>query len=244
MLLAGVLAVAPTAAADTAASPRQAICHVVDGAAEANRLPAAFLTRILWQESRFRTDVVSPAGAEGVAQFMPQTAAERGLANPYDPGSAIPHAAQLLADMGAEVVKIEEPKRGDPFRGWGERNYAATFCSLNRNKKSVTLDLRADEGREIALKLASNADVLIQNFRPRVMEKRGLGYDDIKKILERYTKPEVKTKQEQPSILRETKSILPCSRILKVEFERKLVTVTVMKSDGEIYQLKIQATEE
>ena len=93
-----------------------------------------------------------------------------------------PFAAQLLADMGAEVVKIEEPKRGDPFRGWGERNYAATFCSLNRNKKSVTLDLRADEGREIALKLASNADVLIQNFRPGVMEKRGLGYDDIKKI--------------------------------------------------------------
>jgi len=93
-----------------------------------------------------------------------------------------PFAAQLLADMGAEVVKIEEPKRGDPFRGWGERNYAATFCSLNRNKKSVTLDLRADEGREIALKLASNADVLIQNFRPGVMEKRGLGYGDIKKI--------------------------------------------------------------
>src|SRR5438552_11464568 len=93
-----------------------------------------------------------------------------------------PFAAQLLADMGAEVVKIEEPKRGDPFRGWGERNYAATFCSLNRNKKSVTLDLRDDEGQEIALKLASNADVLIQNFRPGVMEKRGLGYDDIKKI--------------------------------------------------------------
>ena len=69
-------------------------------------------------------------------------------------------------------------------------------------------------------------------------------YDDIKKILEKYTKPEVKAKQEQPSILRETKSILPVSRILKVEFERKMVTVTVMKSDGEIYQVKIQATEE
>lgn len=93
-----------------------------------------------------------------------------------------PFAAQLLADMGAEVVKIEEPKRGDPFRGWGEQNYAATFCSLNRNKKSITLDLRANEAREIALKLASGADVLIQNFRPGVMEKRGLGYDDIKKI--------------------------------------------------------------
>src|SRR5919108_2845909 len=93
-----------------------------------------------------------------------------------------PFASQLLADMGAEVIKIEEPKRGDPFRGWGERNYAATFCSLNRNKKSVTLDLRADEGRDIALKLASKADVLIQNFRPGVMDKRGLGYSDIQKI--------------------------------------------------------------
>jgi crotonobetainyl-CoA:carnitine CoA-transferase CaiB-like acyl-CoA transferase len=93
-----------------------------------------------------------------------------------------PFASQLLADMGAEVVKIEEPKRGDPFRGWGERNYAATFCSLNRNKKSITLDLRVDAGRDIALRLASETDVLIQNFRPGVMEKRGLGYDDIKKL--------------------------------------------------------------
>lgn len=93
-----------------------------------------------------------------------------------------PFASQLLADMGAEVVKIEEPKHGDPFRGWGDRNYAATFCSLNRNKKSITLDLRADEGRAIALRIASSADVLIQNFRPGVMEKRGLGYDDIKTV--------------------------------------------------------------
>jgi crotonobetainyl-CoA:carnitine CoA-transferase CaiB-like acyl-CoA transferase len=93
-----------------------------------------------------------------------------------------PFASQLLADMGAEVVKIEEPKRGDPFRGWGERNYAATFCSLNRNKKSITLDLRIDAGRDIALRLASEADVLIQNFRPGVMEKRGLGYNGVKKL--------------------------------------------------------------
>jgi len=93
-----------------------------------------------------------------------------------------PFAAQLLADLGAEVIKIEEPKRGDPFRGWGERNYSATFCSLNRNKKSVTLDLRMPEGRDIALKLAAKADALIENFRPGVMDKRGLGYDEVKKI--------------------------------------------------------------
>ena len=93
-----------------------------------------------------------------------------------------PFASQLLADMGADVVKIEEPKRGDPFRGWGDKNYSATFCSLNRNKRSLTLDLRHDQGREIVLKLAAQADVLIQNFRPGVMEKRGLSYDDIRKV--------------------------------------------------------------
>jgi len=93
-----------------------------------------------------------------------------------------PFASQLLADMGAEVIKIEEPKRGDPFRGWGERNYAATFCSLNRNKKSVTLDLRTEEGRDVVLELAKNTDALIQNFRPGVMEKYGLGYEMVKEI--------------------------------------------------------------
>jgi crotonobetainyl-CoA:carnitine CoA-transferase CaiB-like acyl-CoA transferase len=93
-----------------------------------------------------------------------------------------PFAAQLLADMGADVIKIEEPKRGDPFRGWGEKNYSATFCSLNRNKKSITLDLRTEGGREIALKLAAGADALIENFRPGVMEKRGLGYEQVRAI--------------------------------------------------------------
>ncbi len=93
-----------------------------------------------------------------------------------------PFAGQLLADLGAEVIKIEEPKRGDPFRGWGERNYSATFCSLNRNKKSLTLDLRTDEGRDVVLKLAARADALIENFRPGVMDKRGLGYDALKKV--------------------------------------------------------------
>ena len=58
-----------------------------------------------------------------------------------------PFAAQLLADMGAEVIKLEEPKRGDPFRGWGDESYSPTFESLNRNKKSVALDLRSEEGR-------------------------------------------------------------------------------------------------
>ncbi|HUR70749.1 MAG TPA: CaiB/BaiF CoA-transferase family protein [Candidatus Limnocylindrales bacterium] len=93
-----------------------------------------------------------------------------------------PFASQLLADLGAEVIKVEEPARGDPFRGWGERNYAATFCSLNRNKKSVTIDFRTDEGRDVMVKLLTRADVFIQNFRPGVLDRRGLGYDDIKRL--------------------------------------------------------------
>lgn len=93
-----------------------------------------------------------------------------------------PFASVLLADLGAEVIKVEQPGQGDPFRGWGEKLYSATFCSLNRNKKSLTLDLRHDEGRAILLKLISSADVLIENFRPGTLEKRGLGYDRVREV--------------------------------------------------------------
>ena len=76
-----------------------AICRLIENAARENRLPVAFLTRIVWRESSFRAGVVSPAGAEGIAQFMPQTARERGLADPFDPEQAIPESARLLADL-------------------------------------------------------------------------------------------------------------------------------------------------
>jgi hypothetical protein len=91
---------------DSPAALHQLICGLVEGAAAANRLPAAYLTRILWQESRFRSDRTSPAGAEGVAQFMPQTAVERGLADPRDPGPAITQAARLLADLGVHFGNL------------------------------------------------------------------------------------------------------------------------------------------
>jgi hypothetical protein len=76
-----------------------AVCRLIESAARENRLPVAFLTRVVWRESSFRAGVVSPAGAEGIAQFMPQTARERGLADPFDPEQAIPEAARLLADL-------------------------------------------------------------------------------------------------------------------------------------------------
>lgn len=72
---------------------------MVDDAAAANGLPSGFLTRLIWEESRFRPNAISPKGAQGVAQFMPQTAAERGLADPHDPEEAVVHAAQLLVEL-------------------------------------------------------------------------------------------------------------------------------------------------
>ena len=77
----------------------QALCRMIEGAAAKHRIPAGFFTRLIWQESSFRPGVTSGAGAQGVAQFMPGTAAERGLADPFDPEQAIPKSAELLNDL-------------------------------------------------------------------------------------------------------------------------------------------------
>jgi formyl-CoA transferase len=96
-----------------------------------------------------------------------------------------PYAGMMLGDLGAEVVKIESPDGGDPFRGWGAADYSATFGSVNRNKKSVVLDLKSEEGLSAARALAESADVLIENFRAGTMDRLGLGYDALKKTNQR-----------------------------------------------------------
>ncbi|MGH6843076.1 MAG: lytic transglycosylase domain-containing protein [Methylocella sp.] len=75
------------------------VCRLIESAARTQSLPVAFLTRLIWQESSFRPNAISPAGAQGIAQFMPRTADERGLANPFDPEEAIPKSAELLAGL-------------------------------------------------------------------------------------------------------------------------------------------------
>ncbi|NNN19901.1 MAG: CoA transferase, partial [Acidimicrobiaceae bacterium] len=92
-----------------------------------------------------------------------------------------PFAGAMLGDLGAEVIKVEEPGHGDPFRGWGEDQYSPTFCALNRSKKSVTLDLRTSGGKEILLYLIDNADVVIENHRPGVAEQMGFGYQAVRR---------------------------------------------------------------
>ena len=100
ILATGALAFAPAAAqaASKDESFDQAICRLIDEASAKEGLPTAFLTRLIWRESSFRPHVVSHAGAQGIAQFMPATARARGLENPFDPASAIPASASLLAD--------------------------------------------------------------------------------------------------------------------------------------------------
>jgi crotonobetainyl-CoA:carnitine CoA-transferase CaiB-like acyl-CoA transferase len=88
-----------------------------------------------------------------------------------------PYAGMLLGDLGAEVIKIEAPDGGDPFRGWGRVEYSPTFGSVNRNKKSVVLDLKSAAGVSAARALMRTADVVIENFRSGTMERLGLGYE-------------------------------------------------------------------
>ena len=91
-----------------------------------------------------------------------------------------PYAGMMLGDLGAEVIKVESPDKGDPFRSWGRVAYSPTFGSVNRNKKSVALDLKTAQGKTDARLIAASADVIIENFRSGAMERLGLGYDALK----------------------------------------------------------------
>jgi hypothetical protein len=93
-----------------------------------------------------------------------------------------PYGTMLLADMGAEVIKVENPKGGDPFRGWDLGGDQPNFWAYNRGKKSITLNLQTAEGKEIFLALAKKADVVLDNYRPGVMKKLGIDYDTVSKM--------------------------------------------------------------
>ncbi|SCY31025.1 lytic transglycosylase domain-containing protein [Microvirga guangxiensis] len=107
--LCGFLFVCGAALASTGNSGEtveQALCRLIEGAAQQRDIPRDFLTKLIWQESSFRTGVVSPAGAQGIAQFMPGTAKERGLVDPFDPEQAIPKAAELIADLSVRFGNL------------------------------------------------------------------------------------------------------------------------------------------
>ncbi|QWW71297.1 CaiB/BaiF CoA-transferase family protein [Rhizobium sp. WYJ-E13] len=103
-----------------------------------------------------------------------------------------PTATQLLADLGADVIKVERPGAGDDTRGWGppfvpnadgsDSDLSAYFLSANRNKRSIAIDLATDDGVALVKRLAAICDVVVENYKPGDLARRGLGYDDIRKI--------------------------------------------------------------
>ena len=97
--------------------------------------------------------------------------------------AAGPFCGMLLADMGADVIKIENPAGGDGLRQWPPltNGFSENFVSLNRNKRSAALDLKSSSGREAALELCARANVVIENNRPGVMARLGLGYEDVRR---------------------------------------------------------------
>lgn len=88
-----------------------------------------------------------------------------------------PFCGQLLADMGADVIKVEAPGVGDPMRQWGRGEYPLWWAVCARNKRCITANLRTSEGQELVRKLVAQADIVLENFRPGTLEKWGLGYD-------------------------------------------------------------------
>jgi formyl-CoA transferase len=96
-----------------------------------------------------------------------------------------PFCGQLLGDFGAEVIKVEQPGAGDPMRQWGREKphgQSLWWPVIARNKKSVTVNLRTDEGQDVVRRLITEADVLVENFRPGTMERWNLGYEDLAEI--------------------------------------------------------------
>ncbi len=95
-----------------------------------------------------------------------------------------PFCGAMLGDLGATVIKIEVPGRGDDARAYGPyiNEESLYYSNLNRNKHGVTLNLKSEKGKELFLRLVKKADIVIENFRPGVMERLGLGYDELKKV--------------------------------------------------------------
>src|SRR5262245_36568337 len=108
LALCAILVSCSVAVAEPAGSEsvQDALCRLIDNAAQVHGIPADFLTSLLWRESSFRAGVVSRKGAQGIAQFMPSTAIARGLLDPFDPEEAIPQAAHLIADLAAEFGNL------------------------------------------------------------------------------------------------------------------------------------------
>ena len=138
------------------------LCGIVEAAARQEGLPVNFFTRLIWRESAFQSGAVSPAGAQGVAQFMPGTAAERGLADPFDPAAAIPASAKLLAELGSTLRQ--------PWPGGGRlQRRAERARRLDRRPRlpaARDAGLRARDHRPRCRRVARRKPAVARRARP------------------------------------------------------------------------------
>lgn len=96
-----------------------------------------------------------------------------------------PYCSMMLGDLGADIIKVERPRMGDETREWGPPNAggeSAYYLCVNRNKRSITVDMKAPEGKEIIRKLVAQSDILLENYKVGTLKRFGLGYDDLKPI--------------------------------------------------------------
>lgn len=174
------------------ASTSKSICLLVESAANANRLPVEFFARVIWQESRFQAGAIGPQTrsgdrAQGIAQFMPRTAAERGLLDPFDPIQALPKSAEFLASLRAEFGNLglaaaaynAGPQRvRDYLAGTGQmpaetRSYvlAVTGVSLDDWRKSSSSDMPRSPGtncEQLVATLKTNPNLFVRKLEERV----------------------------------------------------------------------------
>ncbi|WP_432396856.1 CaiB/BaiF CoA transferase family protein [Pseudarthrobacter sp. L19] len=142
-----------------------------------------------------RQEATNDAGAAAPQTAGPQTAARPETTDATGPLKDLlvldlsrilsgPFATMTLADLGAEVIKIEQPGQGDDTRQWGppfQGDEAAYFLAVNRNKRSLAVDLKSPEGLEVVRELARRADIVVENFRPGTAARLGLGYEELSK---------------------------------------------------------------
>ena len=166
MALGCVVLSAPARAQGESETIDQALCRMIEGAAARHRIPVDFFTRLIWQESSFRPGVSSRVGAQGVAQFMPGTASERGLANPFDPEQAVPKSAELLSELRSRFGNLglaAAAYNGGPARveAWlagrgglpGEtRGYVSIITG--RSADDWASDARAERGEALRHRIA------------------------------------------------------------------------------------------
>jgi len=190
-VLVALIVASSAAAAPEGETIDQALCRMIEDAAVSHRLPVDFFTRLIWRESSFRTGVTSRAGAQGAAQFMPGTAAERGLADPFDPEQAIPKSAELLDELRRRFGNLglaAAAYNGGPARVEAWLEGRGGLPGETRTYVSVITGRTADDWASVARHTADDSAVRATPTRCLILVAAFRRGSD-RRIVETYSRP-------------------------------------------------------